>query len=317
MLERNRYIDVSSWNKIQVQTKGSRDKQWVYNYSESAPLNIEICLFKESHKRYPNEFWAEIIASRIGELIGVPTPEAYCARLGDKYAALVKYFLRVKLNLPKAGYIECIELEDLFEGGEYIVRRDPTFERKRGEQHNIFDVESVFKEMKEETLFGDFLKILIFDTIIGNTDRHQDNWGFIVGKDEVFQLAPAYDNSTSLGSELVEGKLDGFLENNAVKLKKYIAKGCPHLRWSKDGSNLERLDHFQFLENLCKDKPFAIHFIKEMTIFTDEQVENILSGLCQINITNPKYRLSETRRKLIKSIICVRRDLLKERFRLL
>jgi hypothetical protein len=313
MLERNKYIDVSGWYKLREQTKGSREKQWVYYYSGNTPSNIEIYLFKESHKRYPNEFWAEIIASRIGELIGVPTPETYCARLEDKYAALVKFFLRVEWDHKN----ECYIVENLFEGGDSMVRRDPTFERKRGERHNIFDVESVFKEMKKETLFGDFLKILIFDTIIGNTDRHQDNWGFIVGKDEAFKLAPAYDNSTSLGSELVEEKLDGFLENNAIKLRKYIAKGCPHLRWSKDGSNLERLNHFQFLENLCKDKPFAIHFIKEMTIFTDEQVENILSGLCQINITNPKYCLSETRRKLIKSIICARRDLLKERFRLL
>ena len=314
MLERNKCIDVSGWDKLREQTKGSREKQWVYNYSENDPSSIEIYLFKESHKRYPSEFWAEIIASRIGELIGVPTPETYCARLEDKYAALVKCFLRVGWDHKN----ECYKtVDNLFEGGDFMMRSDPTFERKRGERHNIFDVERIFKELDKECLwlFSHFLRILIFDTIIGNTDRHQDNWGFVNGKERSFGLAPAYDNSTSLGSELVEEKLDGFLENNAIRLRMYIDKGCPHMRWSEDGLNLERLDHFQFLEKLCKDKPYVISFINEMATFSDGQVENILSDLCQINITNPKYCLSETRRKLIKRIICTRRDILQERFK--
>ena len=53
-----------------------------------------------------------------------------------------------------------------------------------------------------------------------------------------------------------------------------------------------------------------------MTAFPDDQIETILNGLSKINVDNPKYVLSETRRNLIKKIICIRRDLLKEEFKL-
>ena len=44
-------------------------------------------------------------------------------------------------------------------------------------------------------LFYEFLPILMFDFLIGNTDRHQSNWALILEKG-IFSISPLYDNSS-------------------------------------------------------------------------------------------------------------------------
>jgi len=309
-------IDVSDWHKLNEPTKGSRNKQWVLKPLQHphGHEDVEIFLFKESSKRYPAEFWAEIIAAEVGKIVGVPTPEVHCARMDGKYAALIKFFLKIPWDETENQYQQ---VEVLSEGGDLIMKIDPAFDRKKGENHNLFLAEQIFKD-KQPHLFDQFLKILIFDTIIGNTDRHQDNWGFIQNtKTGEVRLAPAFDNSTSLGSELVEEKLLGYLAQDEVQLRKYISKGKAHIRWSADGTDLIRLNHFELLRNIAQQKTYIVDYINKMVRFCDADIEAVLEGLARLKIETPQYQLSTVRRNMIQRIICVRRDLLKKEFELL
>lgn len=305
-------IDVSSWHRLVEPTKGSRDKQWVMKPLQEEAWKADFYLFKESNKRYPAEFWAEIVASAVGELVGVTIPETHCAHMDGKYAALVKYFLTMEWDPVQERFQQ---RNTLFHGGDLIMGIDPTFDRKAGETHNIFLVEKIFLEGFTKGLFDQFLKILVFDAIIGNTDRHQDNWGFIKdNKSNEISLAPAFDNSTSLGSELVEQKIAGYLDLNRIKLNQYIQRGKAHIRWSEDGVNLVRLNHFELLAKLAAKHAVITGHVRAMTSFSDEDVVNILDHCGRIEITNPVYDLSAQRRDLMKGIICLRRDLLKQQF---
>ena len=211
--------------------------------------------------------------------------------------------MKIEWNEKKQRYQQ---IETFLEGGDIVVGIDPTFDRKEGEKHNIFIVERIFSSIDQNDLFREFLRILIFDTIIGNTDRHQDNWGFIRNnKTSQVHLAPAFDNSTSLGSELIEEKLAGYLAQNEIKLIQYIKKGKAHI------------NHFELLKNIAQKKEFVIDDIRAMTRFTDQQIKDILDDLAKIKIANSKYILSEIRRKLILRIICLRRDLLKKEFKII
>lgn len=76
-------IDITSWYKLKEATKGSREKQWVVKpLTKTTSHEVEIFLFKESNKRYPAEFWAEIIAAEVGKIVGVQTPKVHCAKSG-------------------------------------------------------------------------------------------------------------------------------------------------------------------------------------------------------------------------------------------
>lgn len=49
-----------------------------------------------------------------------------------------------------------------------------------------------------------FAGYLLFDALIGNGDRHHDNWGVIDGQGDVRYLAPAFDQATGLGYQELE-----------------------------------------------------------------------------------------------------------------
>lgn len=62
---------------------------------------------------------------------------------------------------------------------------------------------------------------IVFDALIGNTDRHHENWGFrfrpIHGDTEFpFGIAPSYDHASSLGRECLDERCEKFLLENKV-----------------------------------------------------------------------------------------------------
>lgn len=61
-----------------------------------------------------------------------------------------------------------------------------------------------------ENAFDLFVGYLLLDAMIGNTDRHHENWGVLARRDgsgcRTLQLAPTYDHASSLGRERLDQK---------------------------------------------------------------------------------------------------------------
>ena len=76
---------------------------------------------------------------------------------------------------------------------------------------------------------------LVLDALIGNTDRHHENWGIlrrhVDGKWKGF-VAPSFDHASSLGRELQDVKRDMFLAEN--RIASYAKKGHGAIYWSED-----------------------------------------------------------------------------------
>ena len=54
-----------------------------------------------------------------------------------------------------------------------------------------------------------FAGYLLLDALIGNTDRHHQNWGLLRGRGPALRLAPTFDHASSLG----------FLLNDAQRVR--------------------------------------------------------------------------------------------------
>ena len=146
----------------------------------------------------------------IGELVKVPTPETFCAKMGTKYRALIRFFLKVQGNKI---------LGSLNHGGDLILVNHPDFDRTKGKGITFISFRRFLKVREGSDLFQNFLQIIVFDALIGNTDRHQDNWGFVLEDRKITGLTPAFDNSDSLGRE-IEEKKSGFLRKQWTEVKK-------------------------------------------------------------------------------------------------
>ena len=75
---------------------------------------------------------------------------------------------------------------------------------------------------------------MVFDALVGNTDRHHENWGIIskltftensmgLTVDLVKLLAPTFDHGSSLGRELLQDRAERLLQDRA-NVRRYINK---------------------------------------------------------------------------------------------
>lgn len=244
-------IDVADWlrdEEFAQYPEGARDKELIY-CPKPAPYSFLTAehryLFKLSSKRYPEQFWAEIIAYRLGLQMDVDVPPTFVAYDSKKNqsGALIEWFLSSKedRNIP---------------GGDYCQQYIPSFDRKKGKQHNFETVRQIFEDLSKEYLHEDWkrywAKVFLFDALIGNTDRHQDNWGIISSSNpkEIARITPVFDNGTSMGHEISSDQFDHYYEND--NLLKYISKGWHHMKWSLDGP---QLGHLEMLVKLIKQYP--------------------------------------------------------------
>ncbi len=127
-------------------------------------------MYKEENgkiKDYPTEFWSEIVASQLGDILELPVLRYDIASHRSTLGCISK-------NMAS-------ENESIIEGVRVITKIDTTFIENENFKKN-HDLTRIHKGL---AIFGlpDFKRIsvemLLFDCIIGNTDRHSENWAVI------------------------------------------------------------------------------------------------------------------------------------------
>lgn len=170
------YFDITSWNeKPWFQTGGTRSKSIVEN-----PLTNKIYYFKTSLKKeqydYKYEYWSEILASEIGTHLGFD---------------LLKYDIASRehdinpLEIEMGCLSESMVTEGenkLTEGIRYLTGFDTTYNPDDKKSKNLYTFQLIEKALgffRSKRFIDNIIQIIIFDSIIGNGDRHQENWGII------------------------------------------------------------------------------------------------------------------------------------------
>ena len=78
---------------------------------------------------------------------------------------------------------------------------------------------------------------MVLDALIGNTDRHHENWGVLFRRKQdswVCALAPSYDHASSLGRELLDESRERRLAEKQIAA--YVEKGRGAIYWSASES---------------------------------------------------------------------------------
>ena len=222
---RNPYpiIEVNPEWVLSSEEMGTKDKFWYRHPSE----DIE-WLFKYPR---PNsgEHWAEKIAAEIADLLDISSAKVELATYRGRPGSATQSF--------------ATGTQDMMHGNELLTDTVAGYDPERKFRWSHHTIENIFTVL--DGVFADtsdprqaklhFAEYLILDALIGNTDRHHENWGVLRKRDGhhwSYAVAPSFDHASSLGRELQKDRLDLLLEENRVG--NYVERGRGGIFWSSE-----------------------------------------------------------------------------------
>ena len=201
----------------------------------------------------------------------------------------------------------------LVEGVEFILGKYPYYDKDTlidKYSSMPYSFQMIVESMKPILGISTIAKILLFDALIGNSDRHHSNWGitetkgFLSVEKGVFPvnamtLSPLYDNGSSLCSYINESDIETILKDK-IRYESIInTKSKSAIGWN----NLRPIRHFELIKNLRNEYydetvSFVINIKKNIT---EQSIDTILSNFHD-NI------ISSQMKKLLKKFIIDRRN---------
>ena len=262
------FYDVSDWLETSApSTKGTRDKLVLIKPQTEDTYFLKFPMVREK-RDYTPENWSEVLAYEIGKALGFNVLRYDLAVHKGKVGCISK-------NMTKPG-----NNESLVEGHSILSRFDSTYDPSNKDTYNRYTFDFVCKALRAydaEFYVKDFIRTLIFDAIIGNSDRHQSNWGIILintvgvkpikkglrlpfGKSknnglretitiEEKKAAPIYDSGCCLGREFGEQQIQQHLDIQS-KFDKYIRNGVSELRMSETAKKPSHEELLRFIKNV-------------------------------------------------------------------
>lgn len=173
------------------------------------------------------------------------------------------------------------------------------YDEDRSKFYTISNIKATLDKI-DKSLFNDFLKIMLFDALVGEQDRHEENWGVtkINGK---YMISPLYDNGCSLLKEFKDEKFAEKYYNGKKNFDAYIRRSKVII-YKEDNSRAYK--HFELIEYFNK----AYHGV------LNREINNLqkLTNKTIINIVNkiPDDLLTCKHKEKIIEYLEKRRDIL-------
>jgi hypothetical protein len=285
----NQVRNISHWQEMKhLHSGGTRNKKILLDE------NGDLFYFKESYnnengKFYKYEFYSEIIASYIGEMIGLEVLQYEIAIYNTQIGCLSKSMIS---NID----------EELIEGGKYLKAFDNSFileDEKPKEKYTyqlILDALNHFKltNISQKKM----IEMLLFDAIIGNSDRHQENWGYIAVNTSLSEAFRELTNITD-GKETMLPKWATKLLRSSFFLKRLRSKEQKN-EFEKTKLKLDRNLRFSpiYDSGCCLGREIEEERIIKM-IQNDSQIDKYISkGMAEIHWEGVKLSHFEMLKKL-------------------
>ena len=230
----------------------------VYTYGQArrdAPHKWPAHIAKVGHKWYPNESITEHLLTRIGQLLGLSMAKSSLRSAHGEIRFLSQYFLGPNQNLVHGSEIFGGYLED----EEFVKEVEQV-----GADRDFFTFQFVDEAIRSEfpdqasSILKAYARMLAFDAIVGNNDRHHYNWGVVVHPhaDHTSYFSPVYDSARGLFWNDPEEKLQGIEQDPdpkrlAAYLDGYIKRSRPKTGW--EGEN--NLNHISLISNIYQAYP--------------------------------------------------------------
>lgn len=208
-------IEVHPGDVEDAEQMGTKPKFWFRRGRER-------WLFKEPRCN-TGENWAEKVAAEIGHLLGVS-----CARV-----ELAGY--EGKRGSASLSFADRSEGKFLIHGNEMLAAIVSGYDKEKmhkQSEHTWENILTVFAHLKslkrlDRSVEVDMAGYVVLDALIGNVDRHHQNWGCLLQMlpegNSRLTIAPSFDHASSLGRELLPDDAERLMADKRVA--NYAEKG--------------------------------------------------------------------------------------------
>ncbi len=265
--------------------KGSEvKKKLIYNNREYLVKFPDPVREKNKKISYINNAYSEYVGSNVFKLIGFDTQNTI----------LGKYNYNDKVKIVCACEDFTSDNVVLYEFENLVLSINP--EEKIGTDINgimdIIDGSSGLIDVEDtRTSFWD---MFIVDAIIGNTDRHNGNWGFLVDKaDNKTRFAPIYDCGSCLNPMYDDEEICLFSDSDI----KNMVINC-YACFKEDGKRISYISYISSMKN------------EECNLALKRVVPKIDIDIICVFIDNIEG-MSDVRKTFYKKLICDRYCILK------
>ena len=204
---RQRYavIDVTDWPVASREPLGTKPKRWLTDPKGDRWL-MKYSTYNQRHdgtRHRKGDDWSERVANEVAERLGVPAARTELAVESKGVTSAFGVISKSVVAAPSGG--EAQSPEELVHGNQLlpisVVGRERvgyTVEAVR----KALDGVAASRGMDDGlTPWDVFAGYLVLDAVVGNTDRHEENWAVIDGVGGR-RLAATFDHASCLGFQL-------------------------------------------------------------------------------------------------------------------
>ncbi len=199
-------IDVTDWRIVGDEVLGTKPKRWLRH-----PETDERWLMKDATYSTANDGtfywkgddWSERVANGVAERLGLPAARTELATSRPNEKRALGVISRSVLADAQGGDAKAV----LIPGNQLLV--EPVTGRDRSSytpatiREALTEVHAPDGVAAGLTAWDVFAGYLVLDAVVGNTDRHEENWAVLDRAGHRF-LSPTFDHASCLGFQLAD-----------------------------------------------------------------------------------------------------------------
>ena len=230
-------------------------------------------MLKIEYNGKKNSILSEYISSKVYSMLDIPTQEVILGKIYDNE--------REKL---------CVACKDFKEKDEYLyeflnIKNSVLTENSsNGFSTELIEIlEAIDRQnfCPSDEVRKRFWTMFIVDAYLGNFNRHNGNWGFLVNeKTGTKQLAPIFDCASCLYPEFTDEQLQDFL-NPPNELE----KGIYTFPKSVIKQNEEKINYHEFLQTTLNDD--CLKAVKKVIPKIEKKSDEIKDFINDIEVLTP------------------------------
>ena len=290
-------VEVKRESVRESEDMGSKDKFW-YLHPKTEEGDW---LFK-----YPRcntgEHWAEKIAAEVAAVLGILHARVELAVFEEDKGSVTKSFAQ--------------EGQELIHGNQMLASTVHGYDHRREYHQSSHTLTNIWQTMGRVFVESEdaeqekcrLAEYVVLDALIGNTDRHHENWGILrEQKDDRWEgfVAPSFDHASSLGRELQDTRRDKILAED--RIGNYVKKGRGAIYWSEDdrygSSPLELVQRAT-----CKYPKLFFFALMKLKKLDERSVDNLVNRV-------PSDWMSPSAKKFAIALMCYNLKQLQELIR--